>query len=231
MFAALPSSSPPRACNLATQPFSPLSPQDAERPRSRLSPMSPNNHSHNKQDAAAAPEPPFSPPSSPLSYAQRYTSRIAHPASRVTGRTSRDIRRNAFLNRVKQDRQSARFNAREDRMLWIEYITQKRRFEEEMARSAPRIDNVEDAMVEDERVGTAAGNEDWVEEAALEEYLAQEREYEAFAEEMERQLETDNARSSSNDEDEYYDSIFTALASQCPSEVLDPDEQMDTSHG
>lgn len=71
----------------------------------------------------------------------------------MADRASRDIRRNAFLNRVKQGREDSRFNAREDGMLWMEYITAKRRFEEEMGRSAPQIDNVEDEAMDTQADG------------------------------------------------------------------------------
>ncbi|WEW55204.1 hypothetical protein PRK78_000633 [Emydomyces testavorans] len=176
-------------------------------------------------------------PSPPTSYAQRYASRIRNPASRLTGRAARDIRRDAFFSRIRQNRENSMFSAREDGILWTEYIRQKRQFEEEMARSAPEIGNVEDEMVdisEDANLkqenGLRETEQDWDDEAALEEYLAQEREYEAFLEETERQLEMDRMQSSQGDEDDY-EKIFVDIVSNYESGVSESNQQMDLSHG
>ncbi|EEP82635.1 predicted protein [Uncinocarpus reesii 1704] len=159
MFATLPSPSPPHTLTSTTPLYlSRQPPQDANRFLSHALSM-PQGQQTNQERVTKQPS---SPPQSPSPFAQRYASQIRNPAARVAGRASRDIRRNAFFNRVKRNRESSMYNAREDNMLYIEYIAQKRRFEEEMARSAPEIRDVEDEMMDIEehdrgKMGTNVG--------------------------------------------------------------------------
>ncbi|KMP08023.1 hypothetical protein DIZ76_017563 [Coccidioides immitis] len=234
MFATLPSPSPPHIFSIITPPsHRPYSSQCANPPRPFAFPMPQGNPNQEKETTR---QPPSS--TSPhTSYAQRYASQIRNPAARVAGRASHDVRRNAFLNRIKRGRENSMFSAREDSILWMDYVAQKQRFEEEMARSAPVLSNVEDEMMdihEDDHAredsDTKHNDQTRDDEAALEEYLAQEREYEAFLEEMESRIEA-NHTDSNQGEDEDYDRIFAEIASHYTAAISDPNEQMDMSHG
>ncbi|QVM08593.1 hypothetical protein D8B26_003278 [Coccidioides posadasii str. Silveira] len=145
MFATLPSPSPPHIFSIITPPsHRPYSSQCANPPRPFAFPMPQGNPNQEKETTKKPP----SSTSPHTSYAQRYASKIRNPAARVAGRASQDVRRNAFLNRIKRGRENSMFSAREDSILWMDYVAQKQRFEEEMARSAPVLSNVEDEMMD-----------------------------------------------------------------------------------
>lgn len=99
-------------------------------------------------------------------FAQRYASSIARPAARVAERQSRESRRDNFLNKVKRSRQSDQFEARSDHIQRSDFLEQRRRFEEEMARSGPQLDNIEEEEG-DEYVDVYSQEEDQGEKTVL----------------------------------------------------------------
>lgn len=90
----------------------------------------------------------ISPTPAPTTYATRYASTISNPLNaHSTKRTftsstsprARSVRRNAFLNRVKQDRESGRFEARAERLAYLEDIAEHKEWVENMRRRADEI--------------------------------------------------------------------------------------------
>ncbi|RMJ20753.1 hypothetical protein PHISP_08377, partial [Aspergillus sp. HF37] len=81
-------------------------------------------------------------PKTTRSYAQRYASTISNPlASSSTSPSSRDKRRHAFLNRVKQDREQdpARFEGRAEQFMQMEHVAEWREWRAGMEERAERI--------------------------------------------------------------------------------------------
>lgn len=81
-------------------------------------------------------------------YATRYASTISNPLNAhstkraFTSSTSpraRSVRRNAFLNRVKHGRESGRFEARAERLAYLEDIAEQKEWVEDMRRRADDI--------------------------------------------------------------------------------------------
>jgi hypothetical protein len=97
-------------------------------------------------------------PSSPLSpsrspkpkqkYEARYAS-IANPMKNASG-LARSKTRKMFLNRVRSDRDTGRFEARGEQMMHMEHLADRRRWEESMAREGEGVvagDMEEDDML------------------------------------------------------------------------------------
>lgn len=68
-------------------------------------------------------------------FSERYASQIANPLKN-TNSLARSKTRKMFLNRVKNERDAGRFEARGDQMMQMEHLADKRRWEESMARDA-----------------------------------------------------------------------------------------------
>lgn len=67
------------------------------------------------------------------------SSRGARSASGATSPEARAHRRTLFLNRIKQDRDAGRFEARGEQLVLMEDVAEERRRRESMARRAERI--------------------------------------------------------------------------------------------
>lgn len=70
------------------------------------------------------------------------------------------------MNKVKRSRQSDQFEARSDHIQRSDFLEQRRRFEEEMARSGPQLDNIEEEEG-DEYVDVYSQEEDQGEKTVL----------------------------------------------------------------
>ncbi|OJD10539.1 hypothetical protein AJ78_08475 [Emergomyces pasteurianus Ep9510] len=196
---------------------------------------------HEKKDKKIPPSPPSPSPPKQL-YADRYARLIRNPAAQIARQSgSREKRRAMFLDKVKRDRDEGRFEARSEQIQRINYLAQQRRYEEEIARSAPDFG----PMMMEEEEGEGEGEDggggeaemvfdggdqgmmgsrwkandrgDGVEdERILEEFVSQEEEYQAFLEELERSRETEQLPqqcppSSQFDDEEDYENIFANL--------------------
>ncbi|KAL4906034.1 hypothetical protein BDW74DRAFT_151092 [Aspergillus multicolor] len=171
------------------------------------------------------------------SYATRYKNTIsnpllAHSSKRAytssTSPRARSVRRNAFLNRIKQDRDDGRVEARAEQLAYMEDIAEQKEWNEAMKRRAEEIQARYGLGIEEgeEDLG------DFVDEAeiqALDEYIEQERAMEMAL--LERAdggngqfpngigQRQNNMGSSFSDEE--YDDIFMDLVDHCPSEDMD----------
>ncbi|PYH41343.1 uncharacterized protein BP01DRAFT_360460 [Aspergillus saccharolyticus JOP 1030-1] len=156
----------------------------------------------------------------PSRFATRFASQIANPLTNAASRTNRtytgtsvspaarNTRRNAFLNRIKRDREDGRFENRGEQLVLLEHVAEQRRWGEAMRRSAVDefefaggigMDGQED---EAELPDEGEGGSD-----ALDEYIL----------ELERDGAADaqgrfNAGEGSSFSDEEYDDIFMDLA-------------------
>ncbi|KAK2873839.1 hypothetical protein FQN49_002024 [Arthroderma sp. PD_2] len=168
------------------------------------------------------------PASSTSHFAQRYAATISRPAARVTERQSRESRRDAFLNKVKRGRRSDQFDARSDQIQRSDFLEQRKRFEEEMARSAPQVEIMEDDDDEGTKEGYPREQDEGIDEALLEDFIAEEEnEYMSLVEDV-----PDNgAGEESLDSDMFYgdmedDGLLVDLLDQIESQSH---LQMDTS--
>ncbi|KAL3470821.1 hypothetical protein BJX99DRAFT_238613 [Aspergillus californicus] len=139
-------------------------------------------------------------------YANRYKAQISNPfsnrtrsaltststpASTSTTPSTRTIRRNVFLNRVKQDRDSGRFENRAEQLLFLEGIAEQKEWDELMRRRAQRIESTSDyddgyGLDEEDFEGEDPESEFRV----LDEYLEQERALEMETEMLEPETDT-----------------------------------------
>ncbi|KAL4924323.1 uncharacterized protein BDV17DRAFT_219027 [Aspergillus undulatus] len=164
-------------------------------------------------------------------YATRYRNQISNPLTShsqertfasSTSPRARSVRRKAFLNRVKQDRDSGRFEARSEHLAYIEGVAEQKEYVEEMRRRAEEIQGIF-GVVEDE--DGWEGFQDAADEAeiqALDEYIEQERAAEmGLVERMESQNANANAGhvlsynasgATSSFSDDEYDDLFMDLA-------------------
>ncbi|EFE37733.1 conserved hypothetical protein [Trichophyton verrucosum HKI 0517] len=157
-------------------------------------PLSPENRGHsgtNQLDSTpftfslSSPPHPGSTRTSNSRFAQRYASSIARPAARVAERQSRESRRDSFLNKVKRSRQSDKFEARSDQIQRSDFLEQRKRFEEEMAKSGPQLDNIEEDEGDDYVDAYPQEEDKDIDESLLEDFIAQEEnEYMTLAEDM-----------------------------------------------
>ncbi|KAI9041220.1 uncharacterized protein KD926_007174 [Aspergillus affinis] len=97
----------------------------------------------------------FSPQQTPTSpsprtaqptYAHRYATKISNPLSNQprsytasSSPTARSTRRNAFLNRIKQERDAGRFENRGEQLALMEHVAEEKRWGETMRRRAERL--------------------------------------------------------------------------------------------
>ncbi|KAF3483813.1 uncharacterized protein GIQ15_03137 [Arthroderma uncinatum] len=162
------------------------------------------------------------PASSPSHFAQRYAATISRPAARVTERQSRETRRDAFLNRVKRGRRANQFDARSDQIQRNDFLEQQKRFEEEMAKSGPQIEYLEDGDEDEAEEYLAEQDEDF-DEALLEDFIAEEEnEYMALVEDA----PGNGAGGESLDSDMFDDDMLVELLDRIESKSH---HQMDTS--
>lgn len=122
-----------------------------------------HQHQYNQCPASSQPSTSTTPPNR-TNYAQRYATTIANPLSSVispntpitttnnysnatratrtsggTSPTARAHRRTLFLNRIKQDRDAGRFEARGEQLVLMEDAAEEKRRRESMGRRAERI--------------------------------------------------------------------------------------------
>lgn len=96
-----------------------------------------------------SPSPTSPTPSTRPRYAERYATQIANPM-RSTTSLARSKTRKMFLNRVKNERDTGRFEARGEQMMMAEYLADKRRWEESMARDVDRVLRGVEGDIEDD---------------------------------------------------------------------------------
>ncbi|KAJ6166847.1 hypothetical protein N7470_002294 [Penicillium chermesinum] len=139
-------------------------------------------------------------PSTRGKYADRFAAQIANPM-KSSASLARSKTRKMFLNRVKDERDSSRFEARGEQMMRLDYLAEKRRWEESMARDMDVVRDVdieEGGMIPDE-----------ADLRALDEYTSQEQAMEnAILETM------GHAETNSSFGDDEYDDLFMALQNQ-----------------
>lgn len=84
----------------------------------------------------------------PTAYGQRYISRISNPLSNIfrpgsSPSSSLSVRnakrRDAFLNRVKRDRDDERFEARGEQLMIMEYLSEEKKWKAAMQRDADKL--------------------------------------------------------------------------------------------
>ncbi|KAJ5692813.1 hypothetical protein N7462_002236 [Penicillium macrosclerotiorum] len=163
---------------------------------------------HNQSPAPMSPASPS--PSTRPRYADRYVSEIANPMKTTTS-LARSKTRKMFLNRIRQDRDTGRFEARGEQMMMAEHLADKRRWEECMAREADGAMHGVDADLEEDNMLP-----DEADVRALDEYVLQEQAMEMAMQEnlgsgsnAHHQQPTEPNVSFS---DEDYDDIFMGLS-------------------
>ncbi|KAJ5092807.1 hypothetical protein N7456_008668 [Penicillium angulare] len=152
-------------------------------------------------------------------FADRYASQVSNPMKTSNGLT-RSKTRKMFLNKVRSERDEGRFEARGEQMMHADYLADKRRWEESMARDM--------VVQEPEDVDADELVPDETELRALDDFVLQE-------EAMERAMQEDMELNGSFSDDEY-DDIFNTLPdsaigyqnqnqnhdqNQCPSQDMD----------
>ncbi|KAJ5155854.1 hypothetical protein N7492_008657 [Penicillium capsulatum] len=99
-------------------------------------PMSTTSRFAPRTAHATAPMSPTSPsPATRPRFSERYASQIANPLKN-TSSLARSKTRKMFLNRVKTERDTGRFEARGEQMMRMEHLADKKRWEDRMARDA-----------------------------------------------------------------------------------------------
>ncbi|KAI5283246.1 hypothetical protein KEM55_001672, partial [Ascosphaera atra] len=155
----------------------------------------------------------------------------------LSSRPNISARRSAFLNRVRQGRDEAHFNARADRLAiadYMQYMEERKREKEMLKRAAPKLEPGYAEREEKEVLKDTMSSESkqmqrqqWGDDTSIieEELLAQERDLQALVEEMERREAEHGAYS-----DEEYDEIFENLVSSHAQQTVhapDSDSHMD----
>ena len=103
----------------------------------------------------------------PTTYGQRYVSRISNPLSNIfrSGSSSSSSlsvrntkRRDAFLNRVKRDRDDERFEARGEQLMMMEYLSEEKKWKAAMQKDADKLfQQYSKYGAEEEQEGTMPG--------------------------------------------------------------------------
>ncbi|KAL2796859.1 hypothetical protein BJX66DRAFT_124844 [Aspergillus keveii] len=162
-------------------------------------------------------------------YATRYTTTISkHLLSHSTKRTftasntpaARSARRNAFLSRVKQERDNGKFESRVEQLAFMESIAEQREWNESMRRKAEEIEAELpwEAGLDDEQ---GVYSED-AEIQALNEYLEQEHALEMdLLERIQPAQNNMQGTAPSSFSDDEYDDIFMDLAEPSPPQDMD----------
>ncbi|KAJ5132507.1 hypothetical protein N7448_006665 [Penicillium atrosanguineum] len=225
----------PRSSNIATPPWTMGSPTRAghsQKPsyerHTQSSPAFPtfsiNNENHEKQPQQTVPNmfgasTPFFPqqsnimspaspsPSARPKYSERYASQIANPM-KTSNSLVRSKTRKMFMNRVKNERDGGRFEARGEQMMMMEHLADKRKWEESMARDAgcvmPEFEADEDNMLPDE-----------ADMYALNEFISEEEAMQmAMQETMEQndQQHLYQTQPNTSFSDDEYDDIFMTIS-------------------
>ncbi|KAL3461312.1 hypothetical protein BJX64DRAFT_289497 [Aspergillus heterothallicus] len=163
------------------------------------------------------------------SYATRYATTISkpllsHSAKRTFTSSStpaaRSVRRNAFLNRVKQDRNDGRFEARAEQLAFIEGIAEQKEWNERMRRRAEEAEAglLWESGLEDEQ-GIYSEDTDI---QALDEYLEQEHAMEMqLLEQIQPVHDNTQGNATSSFSDDEYDDIFMDLVDSSPHQYMD----------
>lgn len=84
------------------------------------------------------PASPASPTRAKPKYEARYASTIANPLQGAAG-LARSKTRKMFMNRVRNERDDGRFEARGEQMMRMEHLADRRRWEESMARDGEGV--------------------------------------------------------------------------------------------
>jgi hypothetical protein len=140
-------------------------------------------------------------------YSERYATQIANPM-KTSNSLVRSKTRKMFMNRVKNERDSGRFEARGEQMMMMEHLADKRKWEESMARDAgsvmPDFEGEDDNMLPDE-----------ADMYALNEFISEE---EAMQMAMQETLRQDGqqhqyqAQPNPSFSDDEYDDIFMTIS-------------------
>ncbi|OKP13846.1 hypothetical protein PENSUB_421 [Penicillium subrubescens] len=148
-------------------------------------------------------------------YAERYATQIVNPM-RSTTSLARSKTRKMFLNRVKNERDAGRFEARGEQMMMAEYLADRRRWEESMARDVDGVLRGVEGDIEDEGMLP-----DEAELRALDEFVSQEEAFEMALQEQEMLSNNRHAEPDAPFSDAEYDDIFMHLS--------EPAQDMDMS--
>ncbi|KAJ5773979.1 hypothetical protein N7457_008875 [Penicillium paradoxum] len=173
-------------------------------------------------NASASTTPTFSPntffagqpPSSPTSpsrakpkYEARFANTIANPMRNAAG-LARSKTRRMFLNRVRDERDSGRFEARGEQMMHMEHLADRRRWEESMARDGEGVVGGMEIGEEDDMLPDDAD--------ALDEFITQEEAMEMALRETQTGIpgRVEQLRNAPNVpfSDDDYDDIFMELS-------------------
>ncbi|OQE86211.1 hypothetical protein PENNAL_c0021G02663 [Penicillium nalgiovense] len=218
-----PFSNPPPTFNIQTEPLarhvqnhrSPIPMHFNASVSASTTPTSSNPFLNHTQ----TPTSPSSPTRQKPKYEARYASTIANPLQGAAG-LARSKTRKMFLNRVRNERDDGRFEARGEQMMRMEHLADRRRWEESMARDGE---------------GVIAGFEGEVDEDdmlpddvhALDEFMSQEEAMEMALWETQIRFSGRIADLRSNgpdvpSSDDEYDDIFMGLSepqgNQCQSQ-------------
>ncbi|KAJ5105894.1 hypothetical protein NUU61_003241 [Penicillium alfredii] len=166
------------------------------------SPLFSTQTQHHQSPAPVSPGSP-SPCSMKPKYANRYSAQIANPL-KTSNSLARSKTRKMFLNRVRNDRDTGRFEARGEQMMMMEHLSEKRRWEESMARDADGV-----------MVGYELEEDDMLPD---QEYVDPEDEYLVQEESMAMAgLDTHHLQSTGPNpsfSDDEYDDLFMSLSEQ-----------------
>lgn len=136
---------------------------------------------------------------------------------KTTTSLARSKTRKMFLNRVKDDRDSGRFEARGEQMMMAEHLADKRKWEESMARDVNSM--VQGLEYEDDNMLPDQNQEADVDAdvQALDEFVSQEEAMEMALQETSGPQSAPNVSFSDDD----YDDIFMALPDPAQSQDMD----------
>ncbi|KAL4897012.1 hypothetical protein BDV59DRAFT_169558 [Aspergillus ambiguus] len=146
--------------------FSPTAASNTQSPRqtSRYQPTSPSRLSPQRSPGTTTTTTPTRTPESTNTnantYAQRYAT-IAKPLQNAPPRTytasaspsARTARRNLFLNRIKQDRDTGRFETRGEQLVLMEHAAEQKMWWEAMRRRADGLLSAELGVLDEEEMG------------------------------------------------------------------------------
>ncbi|KAJ5648414.1 hypothetical protein N7490_004786 [Penicillium lividum] len=139
-----------------------------------------------------------SPSARATKFADRYAAQVANPM-KSSASLARSKTRKMFMNRVRNEREEGRFEARGEQMMHADYLADKRRWEESMARDIVTMQGEGELEEEDNN------NDDMLPEdvRAFDEFISQEEAIEMAMK------ETENQHGSFSDDE--YDDIFMTL--------------------
>ncbi|CAI7571606.1 unnamed protein product [Penicillium pancosmium] len=175
--------------------------------------FSPSSTSPFQHQASALMSPTSPSPSNRPKFSDRYSAQIANPMKNTTS-LARSKTRKMFLNRVKNERDSGRFEARGEQMMMAEHMADKRKWEESMTRD---VDSMTQGLeFEDDNMLP----EQDADMQALDEFVSQEEAMEMALQES--AVSQPGMNTSFSDDD--YDDIFMALPDPAQSQDMDMSE-------